>query len=290
MKIDPTKLSAAAALTLSATVSAVAGSVTQPGETVGIATGAPLAPGWYFVDTTDWGVRSTALGKEALGVTIPVIAWSTPWTWWGARVQLLGAFPAAETGTLNNGNGNPAAPPYEFGFFNPFLGGQLAWDLGGGWSFSYLIGAYIGVHTPVSFDSTSLNQRFALSYTANGWNLTANAIWGIQAQQHTATINPDFVNLDLTATRKIDNWEVGLAAFYSTDVSTPVPGYRHQSQFALGPLVGYNFGPVILQAYLTRDVAESNFGGFDTRLWGRIIIPVPDPAPAATPVAAPLRR
>jgi hypothetical protein len=121
-------------------------------------------------------------------------------------------------------------------------------------------------------------------------SLTANAIWGIQSQQHTATINPDFVNLDLTATKKIGNWELGVVGFYPTDVSSPVPGYKQQSQFALGPLVGYNFGPVILQAYLTRDVAESNYGGFDTRLWGRIIIPVPDPAPATAPAAAPLYR
>jgi Putative MetA-pathway of phenol degradation len=125
-----------------ATVSAVAGSVTQPGETIGVASGAPLAPGWCFVDTTDWGVRSTAAGKESLGVTIPVIVRSTPWSLWGARIQFLGAAPAAETGTLNNGNGNPLAQPYEYGFFNPFFAGQLAWDLGGGWGFSYLAGVY----------------------------------------------------------------------------------------------------------------------------------------------------
>jgi Putative MetA-pathway of phenol degradation len=142
----------------------------------------------------------------------------------------------------------------------------------------------------VAFDSTSFNQRFALGYTANGWNLTANAIWGIQADQRTTTINPDFVNVDPTATKKICNGELGLVGLYSTDTTTPVPGYRRESQFALGPLVGYNFGPVILQAYLTRDVAESNYSGFDTRLWGRIIIPVPDPVSAAAPAATPLRR
>ena len=31
----------------------------------------------------------------------------------------------------------------------------------------------------VAFSSTSLNQRFALSYTGNDWNLTANVIYGI---------------------------------------------------------------------------------------------------------------
>src|SRR5205809_858257 len=37
--------------------SALAGSVTQPGETVGLATGAPLPPGWYAINTVDWGSR-----------------------------------------------------------------------------------------------------------------------------------------------------------------------------------------------------------------------------------------
>ena len=27
-------------------------------------------------------------------------------------------------------------------FFNPFVGGKLSWDLGHGWGFGYLLGAY----------------------------------------------------------------------------------------------------------------------------------------------------
>jgi hypothetical protein len=38
---------------------ALAGSVTQPGETVGIPTGAPLPEGVYFENTADWGCRNT---------------------------------------------------------------------------------------------------------------------------------------------------------------------------------------------------------------------------------------
>jgi hypothetical protein len=42
---------------------------------------------------------------------------------------------------------------------------------------------------------------------------------------------------------------------------------------AVGGLIGKSFGPGILQAYLTTDVYEKNYGGHDTRLWGRFIIP-----------------
>src|SRR6266700_413786 len=43
-----TKLAAAGVLSLCTAAPALAGSVTQPGETVGLNTGAPLPQGWYF--------------------------------------------------------------------------------------------------------------------------------------------------------------------------------------------------------------------------------------------------
>ncbi len=271
-------LAAAVALCLFVTAPAFAGSVTQPGETVGVPAGAPLPPGFYFVNTADWGCRNTTPNATCVGVTIPVIAWSTPWTIFGARVQFLVATPAVEVG-VHNAN-------YLYGMYNPFFAGQLAWDLGNGFGFSYALGGYAGVKSDVAFDSNSLNQRFALSYTGDGWDLTANAIWGVQQHKVTSTINPDFLNLDLTATKKIGKWEIGAVGYYSTDLNDPFVGYLRQSQFAAGGLVGYNFGPVILQAYLTTDLYEKNYGGHDTRLWGRIIIPLGNPFATATPATA----
>ncbi|KQO71500.1 hypothetical protein ASF20_17415 [Methylobacterium sp. Leaf88] len=42
----------------------------------------------------------------------------------------------------------------------------------------------------------------------------------------------------------------------------------------MGGLVGYNFGPVNLQAYVTQDVVERNYGGRETRGWLRVIVPI----------------
>src|SRR5262249_54657461 len=39
-------------------------------------------------------------------------------------------------------------------------------------------------------------------------------------------------------------------------------------------LLGYDFGPVILQGYVTSDVYEKNYGGKDVRGWARIILPL----------------
>jgi hypothetical protein len=142
----------------------------------------------------------------------------------------------------------------------------------------------------VAYSSNSLNQRFALSYTNDGWNLTANVIWGIQFDQVTnrpqtspcpvspaipsTGCNPNFVNVDLTATKRFGKWELGPVGYYSSDLSMPVPEYRKQSQFAMGGLIGYWFGPVILQAYVTSDVYQKNYGGRDIRAWTRIVIPL----------------
>nr|WP_281278792.1 transporter [Xanthobacter autotrophicus] len=267
-------MAAAGLLSLAALVPAHAGSVTQPGETVGLAVGAPLPEGAYFVNTADWGCRNTSPESTCVGVTIPVLAWATPVFLFGGRVQLLTALPMIE---VNVDNG-----PSTSGFYNPFFAGQIAWDLGNGFGFSYLAGFYLGVNTGVAFDSTSFNQRFAVSYTADGWNLTANAIWGIQAQGVTDTINPNFLNVDLTATKKFGKFEIGPVAYYSTDLNNPTAFYQKQSQFAVGGLVGYDFGPVIAQAYLTTDVYQQNYGGNDTRVWGRVIVPLWNPPPTQT--------
>jgi hypothetical protein len=288
------KLAAAGALSLWTAVPALAGSVTQPGETVGLNTGAPLPQGWYVINTVDWGCRNTNPQHTCVGVTIPVVAWSTPWTILGARVQLLGAWPAVEVGVHDT--------TYFAGLYNPLVAGQLAWDLGYGWGFSYLLGAYIDYKGPTAWSDTSLNQRFALSYTGNDWAATANVIWGIHLDSVTDRAqlspcpfvsptlplngcNPNFINVDLTVGRSFGKWQVAWVGYYSTDLNTPVLGYQKQSQFAMGGLLGYDFGPLVLQGYLTTDVYEKNYGGRDVRGWARIVLPLQSifgapPAPA----------
>jgi hypothetical protein len=225
------KVVTASALSICTGIStAIAGSVTQPGELVGIPSGTPLPPGLYFANTADWGCRNTN-PTSCLGITIPVVTWSTPWMFLGARVQFFSVTPVIETGVQNTS--------YNASIYNPAMFGQLAWDLGNGFGFSYALGAYFGIDQPVAWSSTSLNQRFALSYTANGWNLTTNVVYGNQFDSITNRpqispcpapfgfngCNPDFINVDLTATKKFGKWEFGAVAYGSTDLTSPIAGY-----------------------------------------------------------------
>ena len=173
MTTNLTRLATASVLSLSLSASvALAGSVTQPGETVGAQAGAPPPPGLYFINTFDWGHR-TGVDVD-VAVTIPVLAWSTPWTIFGGRLIFLAATPAVAV--------HPPGPlaTNDLDIYNPLFAGQLAWDLGNGFNFSYLLGAYFDIHSQFAWSSTSLNQRFAFTYNRDGWNLTANLIWGIQ--------------------------------------------------------------------------------------------------------------
>ena len=72
-------------------------------------------------------------------------------------------------------------------------------------------------------------------------------------------------NVDLTVGHSFGKWQVAWVGFYSSDLNTPVLGYQKQSQFAMCGLLGYDFGPVVLQDYLTSDVYEKNYGGKDVR-------------------------
>jgi hypothetical protein len=286
------KLAGAGVFALAATTSAAfAGITKQPGETAGLASGAPLPEGVYFVDTLSWGVQSLPGEDRKLLVNVPVIAWSTPWTLFGGNVQIIGALPSIHLDS-------PGADVY--GLYNPFISGRIAWDLGGGFSFSYLSGIYVRAgDKDVRVNAHTWRQDFAASYTADGWNLTANLTWGITfdtkgiRQNGFADETSNGLGLDLTATKTFGKWEIGAVGYGSTEYDTVRDGFGNRApktkQFAVGPLVGYNFGPVILQAYLTRDVYARNTGGpsnreKETRAWGRIIIPLWTPETPAAPL------
>ena len=83
--------------------------------------------------------------------------------------------------------------------------------------------------------------------------------------------------------KKFGKCEFGPVAYASWDLTSPISAYREQRQIAVGGLVGYDFGAVTLQSYLTTVVDEDNFGGGDTRFWARVILPLGDPFAAPAP-------
>jgi Putative MetA-pathway of phenol degradation len=289
---------------------AVAGSITQPGETVGLALGEPLPEGLFFVDTGSYGSDRGLAYNSNLFVNIPIIAWSTPWTFLGGRVEARAVVPSVAVGASNIVPGRDVSVS---GIYNPLLLVGVAWDLGNHFGFSQFFGSYGPISNALEQNFWVFNSRSALSYTGDDWDLTAHAIIGITGNNqgfNAPAINPangfieaftglhtssDYLNVDLTATKKFDNWELGVIAFGSTDISgvstTFNPHYARQSQIAVGGLAGYSFGPIDIQAFVSRDVLSNNyvnpFGDkvYETRVWVRGIVPLWI-APAPAPVVA----
>lgn len=276
---------------------ALADPVSPAGWTTGLQLGTPLPQGLYFIDTGTYFERYKPGGpKIDAFVNLPVLAWSTPAMLLGGRLEVLAIAPELGVG-INPGGG--AGSAWFRDIYNPAGLAGLAWDLGGGWSIGDHVGAFIPVDTTIG-NAVGLGGNFwtfvdilGIAYNSkDGWSASANFTYshsfnnvatGIQDQ-------PDTAQLDLAITKHFDKWEIGLVGYGSGDLSNAARngfGVTRQDQFALGGLVGYNFGPVITQFSITRDVAEKNYAGYDTRFWGRVIIPMWSPAaPAPRPVIA----
>ncbi len=298
-------------------------SVTQPGETVGIALGAPLPEGVYFVSTGSMGgYRGDDDHLAALGVNIPVIAWSTPWTFLDGRIEAYAAVPEISAGVPSNYAGGALTTPYPgvgvagrdfIAMYNPALLIGEAWDLGKvlspaleGWGFSNFVGGYAPVDNELRIFGHNVwvfNERAALSYTGDHWNLTAHMIYGIVGDDVDTgvKVRPDYVNLDLTAVKTLGKWQVGPVAFGSWAASGCSTGETtgiaqgsvintcgREAQFAVGGLIGYDFPGITTQLFFTKDVYSEGYyntdgsKSYESRLWLRVIVPLWTPPAEAS--------
>ncbi|GEP11874.1 transporter [Methylobacterium gnaphalii] len=310
------------------TTAAFAQTTTVPGEQVGLATGAPLPEGVYALNTFVYRSNdfNPAGAGVDVAVNVPVIVWSTPWVPLGGRLELLVAPPTVFA--FGRGGGATGVRDLSINV-GTFVGGIWAFDLGGNFGVSLLGGAYLNDLNGdrgllVANNGTPLNPLGAVlgqlssntyrigvagSYTGDGWNLTANLTYNFydtparfenaNAIARTFLYRPsDALNLDLTATKKFDLFNEGKAKFefgaigYGTvnlDTSASTLAFNNRGYFALGGLIGYDFGLFTAQAYVAHYVASDRraYGNGDiTEGWFRVIVPLysPTPAPAPAPI------
>jgi len=250
----------AAALAVSST-SALALSELPAGVTTGIALGAPLPEGVYDISIASYGSRDAGLGNLAYSIPVWLI-WSTPWQIAGGHIALDTATGVADVWTAGStANGTDS-------WLNTLVEGSIAWNLHNGWNASLRAGAWLPSSQTVPADLgrnyTAFQGGGSISYVAGGWNLTATGLYGTGGSNSDkgdlgVYQNPWF-NLDLTATKKFGKLEIGAVAYGSWDTDS-VHGQAKASEFAIGGLVGYDFGSFIAQAKLTGDVEAQNIIG-----------------------------
>lgn len=282
------------------TRAAYADPILPAGSTAGLALGAALPQGVYFLDTATYFERSArASGAPTIdaAINLPMIAWSTPWTILGGRLEVIGTVPQLAVGTSPNSGIGVGTTSWARDIYNPAGLVGLAWDLGGGWGFSNFVGGFAPVNTYIG-NNLNLGGNFAtfveaaaLSYNRDGWSASANFFYSHSGNNSFVgyRTQPDTAQVDFSISKHFDKWEVGLVGYGSADLDYagprliaagpggPLGQTSKQSQFALGGLIGYNFGPVIAQVYMTRDITESNYTGYDTRVWTRVIVPLWNP-------------
>jgi len=279
---------------------AAADPVSPTGWITNLPIAVPLPEGLYFADQAYYLDRSgptlsPGVSRVDAEVNLPTFLWSTPANFLGGHVEAIVVTPelAAQVG-LNDGSSIGKAA-----FYNPVALIGEAWNLGGGFSASEFVGTFFPVNT--FFGSVGLGGNFwtftnlaGIAYNNNGWSLSADFTYlhsgnDIDSGIHTQA---DTFDVDFAAVKHIENWELGFIGNASTDLGNSLGnswGAHPYSQVALGGLVGHTFGSVTAELFATRSVEARNqapFGGYDTRVWGRIIIPLWNPPAPAAPVVA----
>jgi hypothetical protein len=276
---------------------AIADPVSPAGWTSNLPLGLPLPEGLYFVDEPYFVARTgphlaPGIREVDAFVNIPVLLWSTPVDILGGHLEAVGFAPALGLG-INPGAGSGTSSSH-VSVYNPAALVGLAWPLGSGWSFANWAGGFFPVSTDIG-NNIGLGGNFftfadiaALAFNNGDWSLNANFIYlhsgadrstGIQLQ-------PDTADVDFAIVRHIDRFEVGLVGSATTDLTDTARnryGAARSRQVSLGGLVGYQFGPVNVELLATRSVVAVNqvAGGYDTRVYGRITLPLWNPAPPA---------
>lgn len=262
--------------------SATAGSIQRPGLTTGMAEGFGRTEGLFGASLFDFGARSTdPFTKQAVGIPIFAI-WSTRWEIAGARISF-------KTAPLV-GVGLDAPGLSKTNVYNPYASVWFSWFLGNGLNLSLGEGAQIGLRNDltraVGRDFTAFQQNLALSYLKNNWNVTGNAFYTTGRTRETGS-QPKTFNLDVTATKRHGRKEYGAVAYGQWDLNSPSVGYlgggKKQSEIAVGGIFGYLVGNLVqAQAKFTTNVYQKNLGGYDTRLWLQVMLPLWTPR-APTP-------
>jgi hypothetical protein len=257
---------------------------TKPGAFIGASAGVP-PPGIYMFNQeftyqsnlAGPGVATALGGNNHVGVQAAVdvqgFLFVPGWTFLGATYDAVLVQPFVMANF-----GNPIDVQQSGVHDTYFVPGELSWKLGDS---GFAIKTGVGIYAPDgtvtgTFGSGSVGQAFwtfqpevIVSYLKDGWNLSA-AIYEEFNTRSTVTQyqSGDILHADFTATKTIGKWTFGPVAYYYGQVSDdscsatckygPGATLTNAQRFdvwAVGGLVGYNFGPAALSVWATQEVS-----------------------------------
>ncbi|MDR3489169.1 MAG: transporter [Bradyrhizobium sp.] len=259
--------------------------MTKPGALIGSSAGVP-PPGIYmFNQVFTYQANLAGPGTAALNppgthktgvqaaVDVQGFLFVPGWTFLGASYDAVIVQPFVMQSLGNPINAQAA------GMFNTYIVPvELSWKLGtSGFAVKTGLGIYLNDATVNGANGLggqgnpywTYQPELILSYLKDGWNLTA-AIYAEFNTANTVThyTTGDLLHADFTATKTIGKWTFGPVAYYVGQVSndscptsciaTGESTLLHSQRYdvwAVGGLVGYDFGPASLSVWATQEVS-----------------------------------
>jgi len=279
-----------------------------PGVTEGIPVAALPPPGVYFsndlayIDASFQNGSGKALRTPAGGINVvawvevPLFLWSSPWHILGAQYGAFIAQPLVNLQVHSFISGNN----FRTGLYNTIINPAiLSWHVAPN--------LFLGVNMPIYFRDGAWSQNAAINIANHTWTFGPSAAISYLNGDFMATANLEFdvqtenkdfapglryqsgniMTVDYTVQQSFGKWTGGIVGFWIYQVeddtlngsSTPAnfagignsTGNRFEA-FSIGPLVGYNFGPVAVNFRYTRDVYAKN-GPQGDIFWFRFALP-----------------
>jgi len=156
---------------------------------------------------------------------------------------------------------------------------ELAWKFGDS-GFNAKIGLAMYVPTgniigPAGLSNVgnpwwTFQPELILSYLKDGWNISAFLYQEFMTKNfYDDYQNGSIFHLDFNVLKTIGKWTFGPVGYYVTQVSSDTPSALHptnggkQARFAVGGLVGYDFGAASVSVWGTQEVWQKTEGGFN---------------------------
>jgi hypothetical protein len=255
----------------------------KPGILIGAAASAP-PPGLYGFDQVFTyeaklvGPGAPSTNGSATTVSGNVAAqgllWVPGWNFLGASYDAVGVIPYVSVAVGSPVDITPV------GIHNAFIApAELSWKLGDS---GFFVKTGLGMYVPTGTLSGSnglasvgnpwwtFQPELVFSYLKNGWNLTANFYDEINTKNWiTGYTSGDVFHAEFTATKTIGKWTFGPGAYYvgqvTNDTSSSFYNYainvNRYNIWAVGGLVGYDFGPASVNVWALQDVSANASGG-----------------------------
>jgi hypothetical protein len=252
----------------------------KAGILIGASAGVP-PPGIYMFNQVFTfqgnltGPGSTALPNNKVGVQAAVdvqgFLFVPGWTFLGATYDAVIVQPF-----VMQSFGNPI-DVQQSGMHNSYIVPvELSWKLADS---GFAVKTGLGIYTPDGtvngvFGTEGAGNAFwtfqpevIISYLKDGWNLSAAIYEEFNTRSTVSQYKSgDILHADFTATKTFGKWTVGPVAYYVGQVTNDsctatcvVPGgtlgnVQRYNTWAVGALVGYDFGPAALSVWATQEV------------------------------------